>query len=122
MGDFYLRMEWYSFAFKWFSKVMLFRSVSKGTEDSKTLDTALRFYVAAYARQREERKLFEVTTQYMKEQYVEIGEKRWELLRTEDAHGKYEKYEQMKTLVELGQDNNNISTTLVEMLGVLAEI
>lgn len=31
--------------------------------------------VAAYARQREERKLFEVTTQYMKEQYVEIGEK-----------------------------------------------
>lgn len=121
MGDFYLRMEWYSFAFKWFSKVMLFRSVSKGTEDSKTLDTALRFYVAAYARQREERKLFEVTTQYMKEQYVEIGEKRWELLRTEDAHGKYEKYEQMKTLVELGQDNNNISTTLVEMLAVLAE-
>lgn len=122
MGDFYLRMEWYSFAFKWFSKVMLFRSVSKGTEDSKTLDTALRFYVAAYARQREEYELFEVTTQYMKEQYVEIGEKRWELLRTEDAHGKYEKYEQMKTLVELGQDNNNISTTLVEMLGVLAEI
>ena len=78
--------------------------------------------MAAYARQREERKLFEVTTQYMKEQYVEIGEKRWELLRTEDAHGKYEKYEQMKTLVELGQDNNNISTTLVEMLGDLAEI
>lgn len=25
-------------------------------------------------------------------------------------------------VVELGQDNNNISTTLVEMLGVLAEI
>lgn len=78
--------------------------------------------VAAYARQREESKLFEVTTQYMKEQYVEIGEKRWKLLRTEDAHGKYEKYEQMKTLVALGQDNNDISTTLVEMLGVLAEI
>lgn len=78
--------------------------------------------VAAYARQREERKLFEVTTQYMKEQCVEIGEKRWELLRTEDTHGKYEKYEQMKTLVALGQDNNDISTTLVEMLGVLAEI
>lgn len=62
-----------------------------------------------------------MTTQYMKEQYVEIGEKRWELLRTEDAQGKYEKYEQMKTLVELGQDNNNISTTLVEMLAVLTE-
>ena len=45
-----------------------------------------------------------------------------ELLRTEDTHGKYEKYEQMKTLVALGQDNNDISTTLVEMLGVLAEI
>ena len=122
MGDFYLRMEWYSLAFKWFSKVMLFRTVWRGAEDSKTLDTALRFYVAAYARQREEHEVFEVATQYMKEQYVEIGEKRWELLRTEDSHGKYEKYEQMKSLVELGQDNKNISTTLVEMLGVLAEI
>lgn len=116
-----LRMEWYSLAFKWFSKVMLFRTVWRGAEDSKTLDTALRFYVAVYARQREEHELFEAVVRYMKDQYVEIGEMRWELLKTEDSHGKYEKYEQMKALVELGQDNNNISTTLEEMLGVLAE-
>ena len=121
MGDFYLRMEWYSLAFKWFSKVMLFRTVWRGAEDSKTLDTALRFYVAAYARQREEHELFKAVTQYMKDQYVEIGEMRWAVLETEDSQGKYEKYQQMQNLVKLGQDNNNISTTLEKMLGVLAE-
>lgn len=121
MGDFYLRMEWYSLAFKWFSKVMLFRTVWRGAEDSKTLDTALRFYVAAYARQREEHELFKAVTQYMKDQYVEIGEMRWAVLETEDSQGKYEKYQQMQNLAKLGQDNNNISTTLEKMLGVLAE-
>lgn len=121
MGDFYLRMEWYSLAFKWFSKVMLFRTVWRGAEDSKTLDTALRFYVAVYARQREEHELFEAVVRYMKDQYVKIGEMRWELLKTEESQGKYEKYQQMQNLVKLGQDNNNISTTLEEMLGVLAE-
>ena len=121
MGDFYLRMEWYSFAFKWFSKVMLFRTVWRGAEDSKTLDTALRFYVAAYARKGEEHELFKVVAQYMKEQYVEIGEKRWELLKTEESQGKYEKYRQMQTLVELGEDSSDISTTMPRMLRVLTE-
>ena len=121
MGDFYLRMEWYSLAFKWFSKVMLFRTVWRGAEDSKTLDTALRFYVAAYARQREEHELFEAVTQYMKDQYVEIGEMRWAVLETEDSQGKYEKYRQMRTLVELGEDSNDISTTMPWMLRVLTE-
>lgn len=121
MGDFYLRMEWYSLAFKWFSKVMLFRTVWRGAEDSKTLDTALRFYVAAYARQREEHELFEAVTQYMKDQYVEIGEMRWAVLETEDSQGKYEKYRQMRTLVELGEDSNGISTTMPRMLKVLTE-
>ena len=87
------------------------------------LGTTRKIHIVDYPQlQKGKNYIFEVTTQYMKEQYVEIGEKRWGLLRTEDAHGKYEKYQQMKTLVELGQDNNNISTTLVEMLGVLAEI
>lgn len=121
MGDFYLLMEWYSLAFKWFSKVMLFRTVWRGAEDSKTLDTALRFYVAAYARQREEHELFEAVTQYMKDQYVEIGEMRWAVLETEDSQGKYEKYRQMRTLVELGEDSNDISTTMPWMLRVLTE-
>ena len=57
----------------------------------------------------------------MKDQYVEIGEMRWAVLETEDSQGKYEKYQQMQNLVKLGQDNNNISTTLEKMLGVLAE-
>ena len=122
MGDFYLRMEWYSLAFKWFSKVMLFRTVWRGAEDSKTLDTALRFYVAAYARQREEHELFETVAQYMKDQYVEIGEMRWTLLEMEDAQGKYGKYRQMRTLVELGEDSNDISTTMPRMLRVLTEV
>ena len=122
MGDFYLRMEWYSFAFKWFSKVMLFRTVWRGAEDSKTLDTALRFYVAAYARQREEHELFETVAQYMKDQYVEIGEMRWTLLKMEDSQGKYGKYRQMRTLVELGEDSNDISTTMPQMLRVLTEV
>lgn len=121
MGDFYLRMEWYSLAFKWFSKVMLFRTVWRGAEDSKTLDTALRFYVAAYARQREEHELFGAVTQYMKDQYVEIGEMRWAVLETEDSQGKYEKYRQIHTLVELGEDSNDISTTMPRMLRVLTE-
>ena len=122
MGDFYLRMEWYSLAFKWFSKVMLFRTVWRGAEDSKTLDTALRFYVAAYARQREEHELFETVAQYMKDQYVEIGEMRWMLLEMEDSQGKYGKYRQMRTLVELGEDSNDISTTMPRMLRVLTEV
>lgn len=122
MGDFYLRMEWYSLAFKWFSKVMLFRTVWRGAEDSKTLDTALRFYVVAYARQREEHELFETVAQYMKDQYVEIGEMRWTLLEMEDAQGKYGKYRQMRTLVELGEDSNDISTTMPRMLRVLTEV
>ena len=100
---------------------MLFRTVWRGAEDSKTLDTALRFYVAAYARQREEHELFETVAQYMKDQYVEIGEMRWGLLETEDSQGKYEKYRQMRTLVELGEDSNDISTTVSQMLRVLAE-
>ena len=82
----------------------------------------MRFYVVAYARQREEHELFETVAQYMKDQYVEIGEMRWTLLEMEDAQGKYGKYRQMRTLVELGEDSNDISTTMPRMLRVLTEV
>lgn len=122
MGDFYLRMGSYRIALNWFSKAMLFRTVFLGAESSKTLDTALRFYVAAYARQREERELFEAAMKYMKDQYIEIGDKKWELIATEGSKGKADKYNQMRMLVRLGENSEDISGTITEMMRVLSEV
>ncbi len=49
MGDYYLHMKHYTSAFRYLSKVMLWRSIQNKATDSKLLDTTIRLFVTSFA-------------------------------------------------------------------------
>ncbi len=49
MGDYYLHMKHYTSAFRYLSKVMLWRGIQNKATDSKLLDTTIRLFVTSFA-------------------------------------------------------------------------
>ena len=119
LGDYYLKMKYYSLAQKWLSKVMLMRSVALGPGDSKTLDTVIRFYIVLYANIEKEKELFDSLQAYVEEKvFLNDGNTNYGQEGQVSKGLKY-KYGILKKLVEKGKEgikNENQQEVLEEML------
>ncbi|MGN1197978.1 MAG: hypothetical protein ACI4TA_10285 [Acetatifactor sp.] len=116
LGDFYLHMGYYSFALQWLSAVMLLRRGSLGISDSKTLDTVLRFYVAVYAEQKRDAKLFQLTQNYINQNIVKQADYIEKLRTNHEAEGVRQKFEKMARLLALGREDGNVDDIVAAML------
>ena len=121
MGDFCLHMGRYTMALKWLSKVMLFRMVSLGATDSKTLDTAMRFFVAVYAKQEEQEELFKLTVQYVKEHYIELEGETREVLEKKESKATKIKYAQIERLMQIMKESGDIKEAIPRMIATLED-
>jgi len=121
MGDFCLHMGRYTMALKWLSKAMLFRMVSLGATDSKTLDTAMRFYVAVYAKQEEYEELFDLTVQYVQEHYIEFDAETKKMLEKKESKATKIKYAQIERLVQISEECGGIKEAIPKMIATLED-
>ena len=96
MGDYYIRLGFYEIAVKQLTKVMMWRIIRLGENDSKTFDTTIRLFVATYAH--EEEKLLEILTSYIKEK-VSVTEKILEFAKV--SYGVADKLQCLKDLLEI---------------------
>lgn len=96
MGDYYIHLGFYEIAVKQLTKVMMWRIIRLGENDSKTFDTAVRLFVAAYAH--EEEKLLEILTYYIKE-VVSVTEKILEFDKV--SYGVADKLQSLKDLLQI---------------------
>ena len=119
LGDFYLHMGYYSFALQWLSVVMLMRIGSLGISDSKTLDTALRFYITVYAVHEEKDKLFKQAKKYFNETVIKEAGYIEKLRKNKEAEGVLQKFEKMAELLNLSNAKANINDTVANMLSVI---
>ena len=109
LGDFYLKMGYFTLAQRWLSKVMLMRSVVYGAMDGKTLDTVIRFYVTLYANQdKEDKEENEKTLLASLKEYVEVKifrdteENEWRSAQV--AEGLWDKIKLMKDIMDIGHE------------------
>lgn len=109
LGNYYLKLEYYSLAQRWLSKVMLLRSVTLGAMDGKTLDTVIRFYVVLYANQKkeEEKVLLESLQKYIKEKILRSDAYIKEWQNEEVSKGLQDKFMTLKEIIMIGNEGIN---------------
>ncbi|MCI8749196.1 MAG: hypothetical protein HFH67_15275 [Lachnospiraceae bacterium] len=121
LGDYYLKLEYYSLAQKWLSRVMLIRSVTLGEMDGKTLDTVIRFYVVLYANQKkeEEKTLLESLQKYIEEKILHSDEYISEWENEEISKGLQDKFMTLKEIITIGDkgiEDKNQQEALLHMM------
>lgn len=106
LGDYYLKLGYYSLAQKWLSKVMLMRSVTLGALDGKTLDTVIRFYVVLYANQEKDGILMESLKKYVEEKIFRSDEYIMEWPDGQVSNGLRDKLATLKEIIAAGNEGD----------------
>ena len=108
LSDCYLHMKWYAIAKRQLETILLRRSICYGLSDSKSLDTMLRLYIAAFAQ--DDKELMAVLD-------VVIGGQENTLLNLQTkAKGIVEKEEKLRRVRELATETEGREELVKKML------